>query len=55
MVGKTSILLRYIQGKFIKIKEEDRTVNTSCFKKIINMNGMTFSINIWVCSFLLTQ
>ena len=48
MVGKTSILLRYTQGKFIKIREEDRTVNTNCFKQIINMNNMTFSINIWV-------
>lgn len=48
MVGKTSLLLRYTQGKFIKIREDERTVNTNCIKKIITMNGMTFSINIWV-------
>ena len=45
MVGKTSILLRYIQGKFIKV--EERTVNTNCFKKIVSMNNITFEINIW--------
>ena len=45
MVGKTSILLRYIKGKFIKVGE--RTINTNCFKKTISINNMTFEINIW--------
>ena len=45
MVGKTSILQRYIQGKFIKI--EERTINSSSFKKIISINNITFELNIW--------
>jgi len=45
MVGKTSILLRYIKGKFIKV--EERTINTNCFKKTISINNLIFEINIW--------
>jgi len=45
MVGKTSILQRYIQGKFIKI--EDRTINSATFKKVISINNITFELNIW--------
>ncbi len=45
MVGKTSILQRYIQGKFIKI--EERTINSATFKKVISINNITFELNIW--------
>ncbi len=48
MVGKTSILQRYIQGKFVKIDIKTRTINTNCFKKqlIINKNTLV-NLNIW--------
>ena len=45
MVGKTSILTRYIKGKFIKI--DNRTVNTNCMNKNITLNGIVFDLNIW--------
>lgn len=47
MVGKTSILQRFIQGKFIKIDIKTRTINTNCFKKQLLINGTVFNLNIW--------
>lgn len=47
MVGKTSILQRYIQGKFVKIDINKRTINTNCFNKKLIMNNMVFNLNIW--------
>ena len=44
MVGKTSILLRYIKGKFIKVGE--RTINTNCFKKTISINNMIERLHV---------
>ncbi len=46
MVGKTSIMLRYIHGKFIKV--EDRTVNSNCLTKAVTINNSGFVLNIWV-------
>ena len=47
MVGKTSISTRFIKGKFIKIDLTDRTINTSCFQKSIEVNNKTFNLNVW--------
>ena len=46
MVGKTSILLRYIKGEFVNVK--DRTVNTNCITKMLTINEKMFMLNIWV-------
>ena len=46
-VGKTSILTRYIKGKFVKIDINDRTINASCFKKDLMIDGVLFNLNIW--------
>jgi len=45
MVGKSTIINRYTKGKFAKIDE--RTINTTAFKKNINLNGNIFTLNIW--------
>ena len=45
MVGKTTIINRYIKGKFAKT--DQRTINTTAFKKIINLNGNILTLNIW--------
>ena len=47
MVGKTSISTRFIQGKFIKIELSNRTVNTNCFQKRVQINDLIFNLNIW--------
>ena len=44
-VGKTTIISRYIKGKYIKINE--RTVNTTSSQKIISVNGIPIQLNIW--------
>jgi len=49
MVGKTSIMLRYIHGEFIKV--EERTVNTNCVTKMLTINNSGFLLNIWVLFF----
>ena len=45
MVGKTSIITRYIKGQFIE--SDKRTINTNAFQKTININGNLFNLNIW--------
>ena len=52
MVGKTSILYRYKEGKFIKVDEKDRTLNAACYKKVIQAENNTFELNIWVSNIL---
>ena len=47
MVGKTSISTRFIKGKFIKIEISNRTINTSCFQKRIEVNNKIFNLNVW--------
>ena len=47
MVGKTSISTRFIKGKFIKIDISNRTVNTNCFQKRIQVNDLIFNLNVW--------
>ena len=47
MVGKTSISTRFIQGKFIKIDISNRTINTNCFQKRVQINDLIFNLNIW--------
>jgi len=47
MVGKTSISTRFIQGKFIKIDISNRTVNTNCYQKRIQLDNLIFNLNIW--------
>ena len=47
MVGKTSISTRFIKGKFVKIDISNRTVNTNCFQKRIQINDLIFNLNIW--------
>ena len=45
MVGKTSIINRYINGQFIQSNK--RTINTNAFQKTIILNGNTFNLNVW--------
>ena len=47
MVGKTSVLHRYINRKFIKIDVKNRTINTNYIKKKIQLNDKSFLLNIW--------
>ena len=47
MVGKTSISTRFIQGKFVKIYIANRTINTNCYQKRIQINDLIFNLNIW--------
>ena len=47
MVGKTSISTRFIQGKFVKIDIANRTINTNCYQKRIQINDLIFNLNIW--------
>ena len=47
MVGKTSISTRFIKGKFIKIDISNRTINTNCFQKRIQINNLIFNLNVW--------
>ena len=47
MVGKTSISTRFIKGKFVKISAENRTINTNCYQKTIQVNDLIFNLNIW--------
>ena len=46
MVGKTSILHRYIKGEFLNAKE--RTINSNCIEKVLTINKNNFVLNIWV-------
>lgn len=46
MVGKTSIINRYTKGEFFK--SQDRTINSNCVEKILNINNTNFVLNIWV-------
>lgn len=45
MVGKSSIITRYLKGHFDKKKE--RTIEAKPVKKVIFQNGNTFILNIW--------
>ena len=45
MVGKTSIITRYIKGQFIQSNK--RTINTNAFQKTLVLNGNTFNLNVW--------
>ena len=47
MVGKTSISTRFIKGKFVKIDISNRTVNTNCYQKRIQIGDLLFNLNIW--------
>ena len=47
MVGKTSISTRFIKGKFVKIDISNRTVNTNCYQKRLQINDTIFNLNIW--------
>ena len=47
MVGKTSISTRFIKGKFVKISAENRTINTNCYQKRIQVNDLIFNLNVW--------
>jgi len=47
MVGKTSLITRYIHDKF-EIKPGKRTVEAYFIEKIIKINENTFTLNIWV-------
>ena len=47
MVGKTSISTRFIKGKFVKISAENRTINTNCYQKRIQLNYLIFNLNVW--------
>ena len=47
MVGKTSISTRFIKGKFVKIDISNRTVNTNCYQKRIQIGDSIFNLNIW--------
>ena len=47
MVGKTSISKRFIKGKFIKEDIANRTINTNCYQKRIQMGDLIFNLNIW--------
>jgi len=47
MVGKTSISNRYITGKWVKIDISNRTVNTNCYQKSLQINNLLFNLNIW--------
>ena len=45
MVGKTSIINRFIKGRFIQSNK--RTINTKAFQKNIDVDGNKFNLNIW--------
>ena len=47
MVGKTSLSKRFITGKFVKIDIRDRTVNTNCYQKRIQINNSIINLNVW--------
>lgn len=47
MVGKTSISTRFIKGKFIKIDLSNRTINTNCYQKRLQIDNLIFNLNIW--------
>ena len=47
MVGKTSISKRFIKGKFIKEDIANRTINTNCYQKSIQIDDLLFNLNIW--------
>jgi small GTP-binding protein len=47
MVGKTSISKRFIKGKFIKEDIANRTINTNCYQKRIQIDDLIFNLNIW--------
>ena len=47
MVGKTSILTRYMLGEFVEIDKDNRTVNPTCFQKRLELKNKIFDLNIW--------
>ena len=47
MVGKTSLLLRYIQDEFNPITS-NRTLDAYFTEKLIKINENSFTLNIWV-------
>jgi hypothetical protein len=47
MVGKTSLITRYITGKFDE-KREKRTIEAYFKEKTIKINENSFNLNIWV-------
>jgi small GTP-binding protein len=47
MVGKTSISTRFIKGKFIKIDLSNRTINTNCYQKRLQIDNLIFNLNVW--------
>lgn len=47
MVGKTSLITRYIHDEFTP-KSRARTVEAYFIEKIIKINENSFTLNIWV-------
>lgn len=47
MVGKTSLIARYIHDQFEK-KPGNRTVEAYFTEKMIKINENSFTLNIWV-------
>lgn len=47
MVGKTSLLTRYIYDEFYDLPT-NRTIEAYFSEKIIKINENTFTLNIWV-------
>jgi hypothetical protein len=47
MVGKTSLITRYITGQFDE-KNEKRTIEAYFKEKTIKINQNSFNLNIWV-------
>ena len=47
MVGKSTISQRFITGKFVKIDIKDRTVNSNCYQKRIEVNNKIINLNVW--------
>ncbi len=50
MVGKSSLITRYIHDKFEK-KQGKRTVEAYVIEKMIKINENNFTLNIWVKNF----
>lgn len=51
-VGKTSLITRYVNDKFIDLPDIDRTGNAYNLEKILIINENSVKLNIWVRVFL---